>query len=147
MNGDGIYSWKWQLVNSGRTMVPSERVTLTDPFNVNGKKLMAAAIDSAGTLFTCNDFESDTSAVVGFKAPNFSFTDISDTARSLSAMHGKIVLVTFWSTSCPFCEKIRPGLNALVQHCDPASFQSIAAAADSDPRQLPHFFVINPMRG
>ena len=146
-NGDGNFSWKWQLADSGRTMVPSERVALTGPFSINGKKLRATEIDSVGSLLTCRYFEGDTSAAVGFKAPRFSCADISGTARNLSDMHGKIILITFWSTSCSYCEKIRPGLDSLVLRCDTASFQSIAAAADSDVKSMAAFLRDKPYEG
>lgn len=147
MNGDDDYSWGWHLADSGGTIIPSEQVALTNPFSINGKRLKAAAIDSAGTRFTCEEHYGDTAAVVGFKAPNFSFTDISGTPRSLSVMHGKIILVTFWSSHCPYCEKIRPELNALIQRCDSTQFQSIAAAVESNPKTIAAFLHDKPYDG
>jgi thiol-disulfide isomerase/thioredoxin len=147
MNGDGNFSWKWQLADSGQTIVPTEQVALTSPFSVHGNKLRATAIDSAGTIFRCSTYNGDTAAVVGFLAPDFSFNDSNGTRHDLSAMRGKIVLVTFWSTSCTFCEKIRTDLNALVQRSDTAQFQSISPAADTDIKSIAAFVKEKPYEG
>ncbi len=34
-------------------------------------------------------------------------------ARSLASMRGKVLLVRFWTDTCPFCEASAPGLSAL----------------------------------
>jgi thiol-disulfide isomerase/thioredoxin len=144
---DGTYSWKWHLADSGRAVVPSERVSLIDPFRLDGKSLKAIELDSEGDRLTCESYYGDTSAVVGFKAPDVAFTDLAGKTHRLSDLHGKVVLMTFWSTTCPYCEEIRPALNALVGRCNPARFQAIAAAGDRDTTDIATFLRTSPYDG
>jgi thiol-disulfide isomerase/thioredoxin len=147
MNGDGNFSQRWELTDSGQTIVPSERIILTDPFNLNGAKLKATGIDSAGSMLSCSDYHSDTAAVVAFKAPNFALADIAGISHTLSGLKDKVILVSFWSTGCSYCEKIREDLNALVQRCDSSVFKSVAAALDSDRATLAAFLHDKPYAG
>jgi thiol-disulfide isomerase/thioredoxin len=147
LNRDGDYSWRWLLDDSTGDVIPSERVVLTKPFDVDGQKLKAASIDSTGTLFTCSDYPGDTAAVVGFMAPSFSVADLDGNVHSLADMKGHVVLITFWATHCGYCEKIRPQLDSLVAHSDPAQFQAISATVDTDSSAIANFLQTKPYGG
>ncbi len=47
------------------------------------------------------------------KAIDFTLPDLKGNEISLSEMKGKVVLLTFWSTRCPLCEKEVPLLNRI----------------------------------
>ncbi|MEZ5357715.1 MAG: TlpA disulfide reductase family protein [Candidatus Zixiibacteriota bacterium] len=150
-NRDGAYSWKWRINDADRSLVSSERMALEKPFSINGSKLKVASIDAAGTIFTCADYPADTAAVVGFLAPEFAVTDLAGNSHSLSDMKDHIVLITFWSARCPYCEKIRPSLDSLVSHCDTTRFIAISATTDSNVgkieeilQQKPYYGIIAP---
>ncbi len=147
MNRDGTYSWIWQIDDSIGTIIPSERIVLTKPFSIDGHKLKALSIDSAGTMFTCSDYPGDTAAVIGFFAPGFSFTDLDGINHTLADMKGRVVLVTFWSGKCPYCEKIRPRLDTLVLRYDTTRFQAISAVIDSDRVAIMKFLQNRPYGG
>lgn len=51
---------------------------------------------------------------VGGKAPDFSAAGMDGSPLSLNGMHGKVVLVTFWSTRCQICHSEIPKLNRLA---------------------------------
>jgi len=147
MNRDGNYSWKWRFDDANQAAIPSERISLTDPFSVDGNKLKALSIDPEGKVFTCSDFGSDTAAAVGFKAPAFTIADLEGTPRTLADLRGRVVLMTFWSTGCPYCERIRPQLDTLVAHCDTTQFQAICAAAETDRDEIAEFLRDQPYGG
>ena len=51
----------------------------------------------------------------GAKAPDFTARDLSGRTITLSALAGKVVLLNFWSVSCPPCLYELPELLALSQ--------------------------------
>ena len=67
--------------------------------------------------------------------------------HTLADNKGRIVLVTFWSTECPYCEQIRPELDSLVARADSTQFQAICAAVQSDQSEIRQFLGYQPYRG
>ncbi len=70
-------------------------------------------VDSPLTGNAHSDDESDQSQVStgvnpGDLAPNFILNDSYGDEISLSELHGKPVLLFFWTTSCPYCEDQYP---------------------------------------
>ncbi|HOP06294.1 MAG TPA: TlpA disulfide reductase family protein [candidate division Zixibacteria bacterium] len=147
MNRDGRYSWKWRVDDSDRTVIPSEQVKLTGPFKVDGQTFKAKAVDPVGTLLTCSDYPGDTATVVGFFAPDFSVTDLTGVTHTLGDMKGRIVLLTFWSGRCPYCEKIRLRLDTLVSRCDTTQFQAVSASTDTSRTAIAEFVQERPYAG
>lgn len=49
-------------------------------------------------------------AQIGSMAPNFKLKTIDDSVFELAAHKGKVVLINFWGTWCPPCEKEMPHL-------------------------------------
>lgn len=47
-------------------------------------------------------------------AENFSVTTLEGKPLSLEDLRGKVVVLTFWSTRCPICEKEIPKLNQVA---------------------------------
>ncbi|MCS6873372.1 MAG: TlpA family protein disulfide reductase [Pyrinomonadaceae bacterium] len=48
------------------------------------------------------------------KAYDFSFADLQGNLKNLSDLNGKVVLLLFWSTSCPICQAEITSLNELA---------------------------------
>lgn len=52
---------------------------------------------------------------LGRTAPDFSLSDLSGEKVTLSSMRGKVVLLDFWSISCPPCLREMPAVEAAVE--------------------------------
>lgn len=48
-------------------------------------------------------------------APAFTLKDADGENVSLSDYRGKVVILHFWATWCPYCKRLQPGLDALYQ--------------------------------
>jgi thiol-disulfide isomerase/thioredoxin len=64
------------------------------------------------------------------------FTAVNGRQVDLSAMHGKVVLVDFWGTSCAPCMSELPELKALEQKYQDQGFEIIGISADSGKEKL-----------
>ncbi|WP_223248308.1 peroxiredoxin family protein [Sulfurirhabdus autotrophica] len=64
-----------------------------------------------------------------------SFTTLSGEKIRLQKLRGKIVLVTFWATSCPACIKEMPDLIQTYQKYHERGFEIIAVAMSYDSLQ------------
>ena len=54
-------------------------------------------------------------------APDFSLKDASGKVHTLKDYHGKPLILQFWATWCPYCEKLQPGLNKIYNKFTDAS--------------------------
>lgn len=52
---------------------------------------------------------------IGFPAPDFKLTNIKGEARGLAQYRGKVVLVNFWASWCPYCRNEMPSMDRLVK--------------------------------
>ena len=66
-------------------------------------------------------------------APASTFTTLEGKSISLNDLHGKIVLVNFWATSCPGCVKEMPDLIETYNQYKGRGFEVIAVAMSYDP--------------
>ncbi|MEY4905228.1 MAG: hypothetical protein RLZZ292_3043 [Bacteroidota bacterium] len=63
-------------------------------------------------LFACNksDTTSTTAPTLDKAAPEITLNDANGTAISLSSLKGKVVIVSFWASWCPYCRTDSPNL-------------------------------------
>lgn len=67
------------------------------------------------------------------RAPAATFTTLDGKSIVLSQLHGKIVVVNFWATSCPGCVKEIPELAELYKQYQARGLEIIAVAMSYDP--------------
>jgi Uncharacterized protein SCO1/SenC/PrrC, involved in biogenesis of respiratory and photosynthetic systems len=68
------------------------------------------------------------------QAENFSATDLNGQKYSLNDFRGKVVLLTFWSTSCPICQSEIPNLNRLSQKYDGKDVVFLALTMENETK-------------
>lgn len=66
-------------------------------------------------------------------APAESFTTLQGQPVSLDALRGKVVLVNFWSTTCPACAREMPGMAETYERYRDRGFEIVAVAMSYDP--------------
>lgn len=86
--------------------------------------LIIIALSVFGFFITSQDLD---------KAPDISLNIIDGRKIEFSALRGKPLLVTFWSTSCSTCIKEMPHLVELYQHFNKEGFEIIGIAMPYDP--------------
>jgi peroxiredoxin len=68
---------------------------------------------------------------VGDKAPEFTVTDPSGKAISLSALKGKVVLIDFWASWCMPCREANPELVEVYKKFQSQGFEIFSISLDS----------------
>jgi peroxiredoxin len=92
------------------------------------------------------------------KAPSEAvFTSLKGEKVSLADLRGKVVMVTFWATSCPGCVAEMPDLIRTYRKYQPQGLTAIAVAMSYDPpdyvlsyaerNALPFFVALDPQGG
>lgn len=65
-------------------------------------------------------------------APNFTLRDIKGMPFRLSDLKGKVVLLDFWATWCPFCRESIPILKSLYDEYKDKGFEVVGIALEYD---------------
>lgn len=73
-----------------------------------------------------------------YEMPEFNLPDLTDTKHSLSEWKGKVVLLNFWATWCPPCQKEMPYLVDLQNKYKKQGLQIVSVGLD-DKRKLANF--------
>jgi len=75
----------------------------------------------------------------GQTAPGFTLYDADENEISLSDYKGKALILHFWATWCPYCERLQPGLESLYQDFKADGLEVLAISfsehGDADPAQ------------
>lgn len=111
---NGSYTRQWEITDENK-LLASEEIDITQPFQINGKKYEVKNIDSEGNFLTIIGSDTEIAPVQGFKTPDFVAENLEGKPKSLTDFLDKPVLLEFWSTSCPFCEQVRPELNKIKE--------------------------------
>jgi len=67
------------------------------------------------------------------RAPVATFTTLEGKPIALDALHGKVVLVNFWATTCPGCVREMPGMIDAYKKYKDCGFEVVAVAMSYDP--------------
>lgn len=85
------------------------------------------------------------SVKVGSVAPQFSAMSSDGTPYDLSQLRGRVVVMTFWSTSCAICHAEIPGLNRFIDKFDPKKVVFLALTTDNQTK-VAAYIKKNPFR-
>lgn len=66
------------------------------------------------------------------KAPDVQLSTLEGKTLKLSDLHGKVVLVNFWATTCPGCVAEMPDIKKAYQDFHPQGFEVVAIAMPYD---------------
>lgn len=135
LNRDGDFSERWRLSARG-DILPNEEIKLSSPFILAGEKLRIVELDPAGSGLKIKPSSEDVSISPGFKAPEFALKGIDNNSYSLASLKGKILLLEFWSVSCPYCQRILPDVNALIKKDAGKDFVALAVAKEEDAEEI-----------
>lgn len=69
-------------------------------------------------------------------APDFSLKDLQGSTRTLSAHKGMVVLLNFWSTTCPPCVTELPSLNAVYKELRQSGLLVLGIALDPSEKPV-----------
>ena len=70
------------------------------------------------------------------QSANFTLTDLQGKSWTLKDLKGKVVLVNFWATWCPPCQKEMPDLEALYNRYKDQGFVILAISEDEDTAKV-----------
>lgn len=70
-------------------------------------------------------------ASAGEPVPSGTFTDAANVEQTLAQFKGKTILVNYWATWCPPCEKEMPSLGALQAARGGETFEVVALSVDA----------------
>jgi peroxiredoxin len=126
-------------------LAPSEQFRVDRPFAVGGGKLAAVALEQRGERLLLRYSAAGTSPAVGFTAPPLTGSDVEGQTNSLEDLRGRVVLLTFWATSCPWSEQVRPALDSLAARLGSAGFTWVAMARDTSRDELRTHVASHPM--
>lgn len=84
-------------------------------------------------IFAIVKLNEQTSILWKTNAPDVTFTTIKGEKIAMSALKGKVVLVSFWATDCASCIQEMPDLVNLYKQYKQSGFEVIAVAMRYDP--------------
>jgi thiol-disulfide isomerase/thioredoxin len=146
MNSDGCFANNWRITDGGEILA-SEEVSLSEPFIVAGQKWEAVSVDSAGSTLLLKRSSKNEAISIGFRAPTLQFEDLNGLRHDLTEARGKVVLLTFWSTDCPFSEKVRPSLDSMIHQYDSKSFSAFALSRETEVNEIKSYLENHPYEG
>jgi len=71
--------------------------------------------------------------------PNLPFTTLDGRMGTLEGLRGKVVLVNFWATWCPYCRKEMPAMQRFYDDFRGRGFEILAFSIDDDPAKVAQF--------
>ena len=74
----------------------------------------------------------------GETAPQFSGQSLDGTIYDLDQLHGKVVVLTFWSTRCAICHSEIPNLNRVAERYKGKDVVFLAVTMDNEAKVNPY---------
>ncbi len=111
----------------------------TRPESISGRKLLVsfAFIILIGAFLSLVMSAAQNPLSEGVAAPSFSLTALNENeAVTLESLRGKIVVVDFWSTSCPPCVRQMADLERLHQRHDSADVVVLGVNTENAPEAI-----------
>lgn len=71
------------------------------------------------------------------QAPEWSLKDAQGNSVKLSDYKGKVLLLHFWATWCPYCKKVQPGLERLYTQYKDQGVEVLGISGWEDPGTKP----------
>ncbi len=75
----------------------------------------------------------------GYWLPAFQVTDLSGQRHQLSDYKGKVLVLHFWASWCPYCQKEIPKLTQLAKEFDGKGVRVLSVNSDQEPSKLEAF--------
>ena len=75
---------------------------------------------------------------LGESAPEFSGQSMDGTTYDLEQLHGKVVVLTFWSTRCEICHSEIPNLNRVAERYRDKDVVFLAVTMDNEAKISPY---------
>jgi thiol-disulfide isomerase/thioredoxin len=144
-NGDGRLDEAATLTIGGRPMA-AERALENTPFEVGGRYFEIAGIDSVGSTLLVRPSTRAVAVAINHQAPELRAKQLDGVEFRLSRQRGKLVLISFWATDCPYSEKSRSASNDLVAKYG-SGFVWVAIARDTSRTEINAYLAKSPMRG
>ncbi len=82
---------------------------------------------------------------VGYRPPDFSVRDLSGQPQSLSQYRGKVVVLHFWASWCPYCRQEIPELTTLHQDWAGKGVRVLTISIDQDVAKLKQYLAQSPV--
>jgi len=82
---------------------------------------------------------------IGARAKDFTTTLTDGSSFTLSEQTGKVIMIDFWSTSCPPCIEELPNVKALYAANRAKGFDILSISLDEDKKKLDAFLAENSM--
>lgn len=145
LNADGKFDEASTLTVGGRPMA-AERVLAQAPFELAGRYYEVAAIDSIGSVARVRPSTRVVAVADNHRAPELHARTLDGGEFRLSQQRGKVVLISFWATDCPYSERARSAANDLVAKYG-AHYVWVAMAKDTSRADIKDYLTKSPMRG
>lgn len=82
---------------------------------------------------------------VGQSPPPFSASDLSGSAQTLDRYRGRVLVLHFWATWCPYCRTEIPNLSRLHEELGGQGVSVLAVSVDEDRQALEQFLTRNTL--
>ena len=125
------------VVTAGTAKTAGQTVTISGPFKAGPLKLRITWHDGGRFLnYTIPIPEPPPPPEIGKPAPEFHVKDLNGEDLSLEKYRGKIVLLNFWATWCPFCRDETPHLKRAYEKFKNEGFEIIGISLDASKGNL-----------
>ncbi|GGA67612.1 hypothetical protein GCM10011507_18950 [Edaphobacter acidisoli] len=127
------------------------RVLATLKMDAEAKdEFSACAASSGATPVEClraKNFAHDPSLARGEQAPEFTITRPDGTVVTLDSLAGKVVLIDFWATWCPPCNRDRDYIQSIAEEFQKGNFVLLGISSDKNETVWKNYLKDNDMLG